>query len=87
MLGLFGIKSGVASTDYWYEDNDKFKEAWQKIARRLKWIFGNKEAPEAVVLGYNGFNVNGIDMTVEYFKDCDKLVGTDMAIKVQFDHI
>ena len=87
MLGLFGVQSGTASTDHWYSNNTDFSKAWEKITRRLKWVFGNSEAPKAVLLEYNAFNGDGIDMTATYADDCTAERNTSQDLDVQYDHI
>merc|ERR1719378_1977737 len=87
MLGLFGIKTTTASTDHWYSDNNDFKLAWKKIARRLFWIFAERKAVAAVLKQYNGFNGNGVNTDETYASTCTKETHTSQAFTVQFDHV
>ena len=87
MLGLFGIQTNTASANHWYSDNEDFRKAWEKITRRLFWVFGNRKAPRAVLLEYNGFNCDGIDTDATYANSCNKESNTSQAYNVQFDHI
>merc|ERR1711973_666850 len=87
MLGLFGIKTTTASSDHWYSDNNDFKLAWKKIARRLFWIFAERKAVAAVLKQYNGFNGNGVNTDETYASTCTKETHTSQAFTVQFDHV
>jgi len=87
MLGLFGIQSGTASADHWYSDNDDFEKGWQKIIRRLKWVFGNSKAPRAVLLEYNSYNGLGVDMDAGYATSCTEEKNDSQDLQVQYDHI
>ena len=87
MLGLFGIQSGTASADHWYSDNDDFEKGWQKIIRRLKWVFGNSKAPRAILLEYNSYNGLGVDMDAGYATSCTEEKNDSQDLQVQYDHI
>ena len=86
MLGLFGVQTGT--TNMWYSKNNKFEQAWQKIIKRLKWVFGGDVQPRAVMTEFNRFRGLGVELTpATYATTCTAESNTSMDLIVQYDHI
>jgi len=87
MLGLFGVQTGHTAN---YKDKEaEFTKAWEKIIRRLKWVFKNSTAPKAIIVEYNRFNGSGLNMDSGYLekKECTEETHTSRNIEIQFDQI
>jgi len=95
MLGLFGVRTGQSR--HYDEKDAAFTEAWQKIIRRLKWVFNGELVPTAVIIEYNRFKGLGKELTYligkelkdakEYAKTCPKEAHTTQDLAIQYDHI
>jgi len=85
MLGLFGVRTG--QTRHYDEKHADFAPAWQKIIRRLKWVFNGSEVPTAVLIEYNNFTGLGEKLDAEYAKTCPKETHTSQGLAIQYDHI
>lgn len=89
MLGLFGVQADTPAANVWYENNDAFKKAWERLTRRLKWVFDNDhKAPSAILEGYNALKGDGFDMTpVSYAETCTQEKHGSQTIEIQYDII
>ena len=85
MLGLFGVQSDTSND--WYKDDDEFTKAWQQIIHRLKWVFADTKAPNAVIDGYNSLKGDGFGMTEGYATDCPIEKHKSQDIEIQYDII
>ena len=94
MLGVFGVRIDEENpvTPH-YTKSTLFTQAWQKIIRRLIWVFGSGEVgttvAKTVLVEYNKFKGLGEGLDENYFEDknCKAEAHTSQAYDVQFDMI